>query len=102
MDFKTLEREYRSAIEKAKEWELSLYKRYSIDDCLNIESMIAYLKNIERGFARYNGDNHYASIRREDADGRLFSKAMLGFELSKPYMKLGLIIWKRNAMLNKK
>jgi hypothetical protein len=98
-DFEALEREYRSAMEKAKEWELSMYERYSRNDYLKISSMIAYHENVERGFARCNDENHYASIRREDADGRLLSEALLGFELAKPYMKLGPIIWKQKAIL---
>jgi hypothetical protein len=98
-DFEALEREYKSAFEKAEEWELSMYEHYSRGDCLNISSMMAYHKNVERGFARCNDENLYASIRREDADGRLFNEAMRGFELAKPCMKLGPIIWKRNAML---
>lgn len=99
MEFKALERQYHSAMKKAGEWELSMRGRYSRNDTLKIVSMMAYLKNVERGFAQCNDENHYASIRREDVDGRLFSEAIRGFELAKEYMKLGPIIWKRNAML---
>jgi hypothetical protein len=98
-DFEALEREYHSAMEESRKWELLMYDHYSRDDYLKIVSMIAYLKNVERGFAWCNDENHYASIRREDVDGRLFNEAMRGFELAKRYMKLGPIIWKWKATL---
>ena len=101
IDFEELECEFRSAVEKARVWELSMIERYSSDDVLKIGSMLSYLKNIESGFARYNDENHYASIRRADIDGHLFDEAMCGFELAKKYLQLGPVIWKRNARMKR-
>ena len=101
IDFEALECEFRSALDKARVWELSMIERHSDDDVLKIGSMLSYLKNIESGFARYNDENHYASIRRADIDGRLLDEAMCGFELAKKYLQLGPVIWKRNARIKR-
>ena len=96
-EFRVLNSEYKVAMEHAKIWELSVYETYNGRQTLHIMSMLAYMKNQYRGFSHCNNEHHYNSIRTNDVDGRLFTEATHGFELSKKYMLLGPAIWKWNA-----
>lgn len=70
--FDLLNPEYKAAREKAREWEHYVYGKFNKTDQLSIMGMLAYLKNMERGFGRYSDENTYASVRENDASGRLF------------------------------
>ena len=90
--FDTLIVEYDVARSRAREWVLHVYSTFSKGDQHSIMGILAYLENVERGFGRYNNENIYASVRKDDISGQFYEEASRGFEFSKQYIALAPLV----------
>ncbi len=88
---------YYETIEISGEWEKSLETKYNEDEELNIMDMISYWSNQLKGFGKNNDETHYADIRNQDSNQKLYEEAIIGFAYVKKCFELRTALKKWDA-----